>query len=407
MAASIGAAEDGTTGFLIVTDLSLAPGPTRLSAVHLQDLDIGVTLDAMSEIAISPSVETLLEDVRATKRPWFMKLVQGRLAKRAALDVPKIASGDPRARDRAIRAAAIKAALSGATAGMVSTGASLATAQTEGIAGLVAIPVAALAMGADSVVRSVVQVELSWDLAVSYGVPFDAKDEEDVWRLYALAFGTHDHEDKEDAGADLVERVGHVDAEEIGEQIGHKVLGESVLRNIVPVLGIAISAVTNYVRTRKFGETLRRYMRYQRALGDALDQVTTECSSQTELLIEGIWFLFSADGKLLPEEAAVLASRMRSLDPVTKQALTARFVEDEADWLDRIGRGVPKEKSAAFFEGLEVAAVVDKMVGLPERRILRAAARALGVPFRPERLERMIAQLDATGVLSRETSPTP
>ncbi len=362
----------------------------------------------MSEIAVESLAGPLLEGSRRTRRPWFMKLVQAGLARRAALAEPMIASGDPRARDRAIRKAAAKAAASGAMAGLVSTTASLVTAQTEGLAGLVAIPVAGLAMGTDSVLRSVLQIQLSWDLAVSYGVPFDVDDAEDVWRLYALAFGTHGHddsEDPEDSGAELVARITRVDAKEIGKKIGHKVLGESVVRNIVPVIGIAISAVTNYVKTKRFGETLRRYMRYQRALGDALAKATAVCGEHDDLLVEGIWFLFSADGRLLPEEAAILAGQMRKLSPEAQAMLHTRFVEDEADWLERIAQAIPHETRPVFFHGLEVAAAVDKVVGLPERRILRAAARALGLPFAPERLERMVADLEATGVLAFEGPP--
>ena len=38
------------------------------------------------------------------------------------------------------------------------------------------------------------------------------------------------------------------------------------MRNIVPVLGIFTSAITNFLMTRRLGNTVRRYMRYQHAL---------------------------------------------------------------------------------------------------------------------------------------------
>jgi hypothetical protein len=58
-----------------------------------------------------------------------------------------------------------------------------------------------------------------------------------------------------------------------------------------------------------------------------------------------------------------------------------------------------------FMHVLEVAAAVDKEVGLPERKILRRAAQALGRDVSKERIQKMITELEQNGVLSEETSP--
>jgi hypothetical protein len=305
----------------------------------------------------------------------------------------------------AIRWACIKSAVTGASAGAVSTGATLVTAQTEGIGGIVAVPIAAAAIGGEMVYRAFVHVDLTWQLAEIFGVNFDTTDQKDLWRLYALAFGTSDHEENHgaDPGKALVHEVSHVEGEQVGEQIGHQVLGESVMRNVVPFVGIASAAITNYMVTRKLGDTIRRYMRYQRALSDAFANATHACRDHLEMLIEGVWFIFSADGKLLPEEAAVLAHLLQKLDPIARHAVTARFTEDEHDWAHRLDAEIPGEVRRSFFHALEVAAAVDKEVGLPERKILRRAARELGLEFDMARIERMIADLSEIGVLSDES----
>jgi hypothetical protein len=336
-------------------------------------------------------------------RGWFTRLVRRHIQRRGHHTHLKVQSDDHNAHERAhaaTRWACIKAAATGAAAGALSTGATLITAQSAGAMGLVAVPLASLAIGGEMVMRAMLHVNLTWDLAEIYGVRFNPTDDDDVWRLYALAFETHEHEEgSEDPGRQLVHDVGEAEGEDIGHRIGKQVLGESVMRNIIPFVGIISSAVTNYVMTRRLGETMRHYMRYQRAISDSFGHATELCEDHLGLLIEGIWFLFSADGKLLPEEAAILAHLLTRLGDDERLEVTHRFVEDEHDWALRVTAQIPEEHKDVFMHALEVAAAVDKSVSLPERKILRRAARALGRPFDPARLERLMAEFNATGVL--------
>jgi uncharacterized tellurite resistance protein B-like protein len=308
----------------------------------------------------------------------------------------------------AIRRASVKSALSGATAGTLSTAATLITAQTEGLAGLVAVPVAALGIGGEMLFRSLVHFELTVHLAELFDVQFDPADPADILRLYSLVFKTGDEEEATpdeppSVGRDLVHKVKHLEPAEVGEQIGSKVLGESVMRNIVPFVGIVSSAVTNFVLTQRLGNTVRRYMRYQRAIDDAFERAAQECRPHLDLLVEGIWFIFTADGHLSPEETVTLVKLIERLDPVTGHATLSRFVEDELDWAERIEQ-LPPGMREPFFTALEVAACVDKEVSLPERKILRRAAHHLGVPFDLGRLDAMVREFEDSGVLSKASA---
>jgi hypothetical protein len=347
---------------------------------------------------------------------WFTKLIAYYLRRYKERDVargrtaPKTGqSVTDAARSRILRAS-VKSAISGAAAGSLSTAATLITAQTEGIAGLVAIPVAALGIGGEMMYRSLVHFDLTVQLADLFGVEFDPTDPADIIRLYSLVFKTNAEEDESEAsegskdeapslGKDLVHKVKHLEPAEVGEQIGDKVLGESVVRNIVPFVGIVSSAVTNFVLTQRLGHTVRRYMRYQRAIDDAFERATTECSQHLDLLVEGIWFIFTADGHLAPEETITLVKLLERLDPVTGHATLQRFVEDELDWAERIEQ-IPEGMRDAFLKALEVAACVDKEVTLPERKILRRAAHHLGREFVHSRLLEMVREFEDEGVLS-------
>jgi uncharacterized tellurite resistance protein B-like protein len=361
--------------------------------------------------AVGVAIPGVAHELRGRRRGgWYTKLVAHYLKRNAAKVAERsaLAEGESaavRARS-AIRWACFKSALSGAACGVISTSATIFTAETEGIGGIIAGPVAALTIGAEMIFRALVHVELTCELAAIHDVEFDPANDDDLWRLYALAFGTHGHEEgSEDPGKELVSEVTHVEGEQVGEKIGQRVLGESVMRNIVPVLGIFTSAVTNFLMTRNLGHTVRRYMRYQHALDRETSHASAACSDHLDLLIEGMWFIFSADGKLTPEEAAFLAHMLRKLDPILRSAVIARFVEDELDWTVRIKTEVPEGLRDVFMHVLEIAAAVDKEVGLPERKILRRAARSLGRDFSEERVQKMITELEESEVLAPHAVP--
>ncbi|MGD0525775.1 MAG: hypothetical protein ABSE49_11560 [Polyangiaceae bacterium] len=362
--------------------------------------------------------QAALEDAVEVERPpgpsgWFNRLVawhlQRRRGRKALQRTEEAESDQARA---LIRRACLKAAASGAAAGSASTAAALLTAQTEGLASVVTVPLAAAAIGLEMGFRTLVHLDLACDLAATFEVPYDLDDPEDLFRLYALVFKTgsaggdgEGGEDGEDAGGKLVHEVLSQETEEVGEKLGNRVLGESVARNLLPVLGIATSAVTNYLLTRKLGDTVRRYMRYRRALHDALEHASTECHECLDLLIEGVWFIFSADGKLTPEEVGALAHLLQKLPPAERAKVQSRFVEDELEWADRIEQ-LPEKVRDEFLHALLVAAAVDKHVGLPERKILRRAAHHLGRPFERETIEKMIEEFEDYGVL-RKTKRLP
>ncbi len=349
-----------------------------------------------------------IREVRS--RGWFTKVVGFYLRRYQQKRVhakPRAVSGKSAidAAHGAILKACIKSAVTGASAGAVSTAATLFTAETEGLGGLVAVPVAAAAIGGEMLYRSFVHLDLTIELAEIFEVNFDPNDPDDLWRLYSLVFDTHDH-DESDPGQELVSKVSDVEKDKVGEQIGRKVLGESVARNVIPFLGIATSAVTNFLVTRRLGNTVRRYMRYERAMHDAFAQATVTCHQYLDLLIEGMWFIFTADGTLAPEETATLAHMLDKLPASERALVQKRFVEDELEWADRI-ETIPESMRDHFLHALEVAAAVDKEISLPERKILRRAAHHLNREFDLARLERMIKDFEEWGVLSEEHQRVP
>jgi hypothetical protein len=356
----------------------------------------------MAEVTIEQVAEQDAVELERPKGPtgWFNKLVAWHLKRRGTRGALQRTEASESERAKAlIRRACWKAAASGATSGTVSTLAAALTAQTEGVATIFTVPIAAGTIAVEMGFRTLVQLDLACDLAETFGVAFKLDDPHDLFRLYALVFNTAAHdEESEDRGRELVHDVMSEESGEIGEKVGARVLGESIARNVVPVIGIASSAITNYFVTRKIGDTVRRYVRYRRALHDAIEHASEVCNGYLDLLVEGVWFVFTADGKLTPEEVAMLAHLLEKLPAAERAEVESRFVEDEIGWADRI-EVLPESARDEFLHALEVAAAVDKHVGLPERKILRRAAHHLGRTFVRERLDKMIEEFEAAGVL--------
>jgi hypothetical protein len=332
-------------------------------------------------------------------RSWFTNLVNAyvhhRNARRGELRAPDGTEGERAL--KLIEIACVKASFTGAAAGLLSTGATVVTAETQGVGAFIALPVAAAAIGGEMFYRAVIHLEMTCDLAELFGVPFEPDDTGELWRVYALAFNTHDH-DEDDPAHELVHKVAEAEGEQVGEAIGGKLLGESVLRNVLPFVGIATSSVQNWRLTKRLGDTVRRYVRYQRALRDALERDRSACQAHLELLVEGFWFVFTADGNLAEEEAATLAKIYDRFDDAKKLELKARFIADESGFLHRCSE-LPQEVRDAFLHALEVAAAVDKEFTLPEQKFLERCAHALGRPFKPQKVHEMMRIFEEKGVL--------
>lgn len=296
-----------------------------------------------------------------------------------------------------VRRACVRSAAMGGATGLFTTLTSIATAESDGLAGLVTLPAAAVAVCGELLARTGVHLTLVCAIADLFELTFDPEDPADLWALLALSFGPDSTAaNPPRAGEELIHLAG-VKAEEVGHQIGKWIVGESLVRNAVPFLSILSSSAMSWMVTRRLGDNVRRYARYRRAFDDVFGE-EPGLLAHLDLVIEGVWFIFTADGRLAPEESALLASLVRRGDP----ALHARMVAELADdigWVARLPR-LPEPLRDPFLRLLEVAAAVDKRATLRERTLLEHAARALGRREDFGGLERMLHDFRETGVLS-------
>jgi Asp-tRNA(Asn)/Glu-tRNA(Gln) amidotransferase C subunit len=368
----------------------------RMSAWSEQDRARGAAAAAAAipiERASSPFDEWLLRMVSAVIR-WHNEGPPRATIARAE-GVTEAATGHA-----IIRRAALFSALGGGATGMVATGATLLAAETQGMGAIVTAPVAALSIAAETVLRLLTHVKMACELGDLFEVRFDADSPADVWALFSLSFGREQSTAEEDDPAARLLRMARVDFTDTARGLATRLLGEGLARNVVPFVGVISSSVTNWTVTNRLGDTVRRFVRYRRAFDGVMrDERLKPCFDR---LVEGIWFVFVADGRLRTEETALLSALLRRTTSAGQEGLSERL-DDLIGWFERLDE-VPKTARRPFFHALEIAAVVDKTVSLRERKILQHVAQAFGLPYDEKRLARMTRELSKLGMLLEQVS---
>jgi hypothetical protein len=344
------------------------------------------------------TVQAFLKPLGEGDRPlgtWFSRLASLYLARRARSSRAATfevggAGGEEQQAERVIRRAALRSCAGGAAAGTVSTGAAVLVAELGPFAALLGVPATALAIGGEMLYRALVHVEMCCDLGELYGVEFRADEPWDLWRLYALAF---------ESGRGVVERprfeVRRMVQHESGEPsdiISYEILVESVLRNVVPIVGIGLSAWRNWQLTCHVGEMVHHYVRFRRNRREAFAAHEAAWQEYLELIVESFWHVFTADGRIADEEVAILANYLERLPPEARSRVLERLVEDESGWLERLA-SVPAVDRELLMHAIEHGATADMRVLPPERKLLERAAGALGYRFDMERVRDMIHAL--------------
>jgi uncharacterized protein (DUF697 family)/tellurite resistance protein len=338
---------------------------------------------------------------------WFHRIVTAHVKKHAAevreeqwdhiypgLDV------DQRAHQQIKRVAA-KALAAGVVASTLSSVGGLAALFTEGLAAPVGIPATLLAMVLEGSYTSLLQIDLACDLASIYGVPFDPEDVGEVATLFAVALGVDFKKKRvEEGGPDaeqphgLTSKLIELEEGEIAKRIGRKMLEEAVIKNVLPVVGIAVSARWNYVGTRKLAATVRKYIRYRRALVHTLGRLDLTTVTDPRVLVEGAWLVATADGDAAHEEVMAVALVMDHLSEEARRtlALDVTFGDNELEWFESLA-GLPREMHDPLLDVLYLIAGTDRTLGPSERRFLRRVAKALNRVVDLERVDQICRHL--------------
>jgi hypothetical protein len=304
---------------------------------------------------------------------------------------------------RQVAGVARRAAATGAIASVGASTGELLSLFSEGLAAPVGVPATMISMALEAGYTSLLQIDLVCDLASIYGVPFDADDIGEVATLFGLALGIEIKETKRkeevkpgdvDAPQGLTAKLIELEDGDIATRIGRKMLEDSVIKNIVPVLGVGIAARWNYVATRRVAAAAKKYIRYRCALHHALARLDLSGVTDPAVLVEGAWLLATVDGDAGHEEVMAVAVIMDSLPEDQRKALELdrALGDDEEQWFEDLAR-VPPAMLDPLLDVLYLVAATDKEIQASERRFLRRVGKAVGREIDFPRIERICEHL--------------
>jgi hypothetical protein len=266
-------------------------------------------------------------------------------------------------------------------------------------------------MAVEAAYTATLQIDLACDLSSIYTVPFDIDDVGDLTTLFRLALNLHEPtapaDGEEVRRGGLMAQLAAIEDSAAARQIGRKLIEEALLRNILPVVDIAISMHWNYVATERLGRTVLRHVRYRAALRRALSKLRLQALAEPEMLVEGAWILATLTGEPSPETALAIARIVDALPLESRQHITSdrAFGDDEQEWFDALPL-VPPGMHETLLDILSLVAAADGSLTLPEKRFLQRVGRHLGRPVDLARAETIARSLDGGEQVLRSLSTT-
>lgn len=301
---------------------------------------------------------------------------------------------------RRIRRMLTRATLAGVVAGAGASAAELLSIGSEGAAAAAAVPLGIVSVGAEMLYITALQIDLAFDLATIYDVPFPRDAVGEIATLLGLALGVglseepSLHDTAVAPGETKPWRVlRQMQRGDFSKRVSKAVVQQSVLRNVVPVAGVVVGAVWNQIVLRRFARAVHTAMRQRVEIVRAFERVKLDDAASARIVLDGAWLLATADGAVGHREALALSTLIRSLGlPERIAANEPSVADDEEAWFDRLPELDPKAHGV-LLDVLALVASTDGEFTTPERRFLRRVAKALGREIDLAAVERAVACL--------------
>jgi tellurite resistance protein len=307
---------------------------------------------------------------------------------------------EQRATER-IRRMLTRATVAGVAAAAGASSAEVLSVATDGAATAVAVPLGIVSVGAELLYTTALQIDLAFDLASIYGVPFADDDVGEISTMLALALGVklvreptqHDQPGLQEEDTKPWRVLRQMQRNDFSKRLSSAVVQQSILRNVVPIAGVLVSAVWNQVMLRRFARQVHTTVRQRHAIVEALRDVHLPDAASSRVVLEGAWLIATVDGDLGHYEALALSTLIDALKlPERISVHEASFSDDEEAWFRRIV-GIDAVTQAVLIDVLALVASADGKLTTPERRFLRRIAAALECPIDLLAIERSVERL--------------
>jgi tellurite resistance protein len=286
---------------------------------------------------------------------------------------------------------------------------------SQGAAAVVAAPLGLVSVGAEMVYTTALQIDLAFDLASIYGVPFAHDDVGEISTLLALAIGVdlvseptkHDKlQNGQGSGETKPWRImRQMQRDDFAQRVGREMIQQSVARHIVPVASVLVSAVWNQVVLRRYAQQVHATVKQRVAIVRACRAVQLGDAQHARTILDGAWLLATADGDIEHQEAVALATLIDSLPlPQRISVKEASFPDDEESWFEEILQLSAAERGV-LLNVLAYVAISDGQLSTAERRFLRRLAKALDTHVDLSAIDKMAERFcDGDGALEAPTA---
>jgi tellurite resistance protein len=303
---------------------------------------------------------------------------------------------------RRIQRMITRATIAGVAAAGGASTAEVMSLVTQGVGSLAAIPLGLGAVGAEMVYTTALQIDLAFDLASIYGVPFAHDDVGEISTLLGLALGVDlvrepTRHDKATKPGDTKpwRVVRQMQRDDFAQRVSREVVQQSLLRNVVPVVGVLISAAWNQVVLRRFANQVHTVVRQRLGILRACRSVRLGEQRTARAILDGAWLIATADGDIGHQEALALSTLIDSLTLPERIAVhDASFPDGQEDWFEQLSELEPGAASV-LIEVLALVASADGVFTTPERRFLQRLARTLKRDIDLGTIERMVVRMRA------------
>jgi tellurite resistance protein len=305
--------------------------------------------------------------------------------------------------ERRIDRMLVRGTVAGVAAAAGASAAELMSMWTQGAATLVAAPVGIVSVGAEMLYTTALQIDLAFDLASIYGVPFARDDVGEISTMLALALGVDlvkepTRHDKPGTAAATDETkpwrvMRQMQRDDFASQVGRALIQQSVLRHLVPVASVLVSATWNQIILRRFARKVHATVKERFAIVRACRAIELGDAHTTRAILDGAWLLATCDGEVEHQEAVALATLIDSLAlPQRISVKEASFPDDEEPWFEEVIELEPRAREV-LMTVLAHVAVADGDLSTPEKRFLRRLSKRLNMPIDIAAIEQLAVRL--------------
>jgi tellurite resistance protein len=299
-----------------------------------------------------------------------------------------------------IRRMLTRATVAGVAAAGGATTAEVMSLVGSGAGAVAAFPLGLVSVGAEMVYTTALQIDLAFDLASIYGVPYAHDDVGEISTLLALALGVElvreptRHDKPAPDGETKPWRVlRQMQRDDFSQRLGREVVQQSVLRNVIPVVGVLVSAAWNQVVLRRFANQVHAAVRQRLSILQACSSVRLGEQRTARAILDGAWLIATADGEIGHQEALALATLIDSLTLPERIAVhEASFPDDEEDWFANLATLDPAAQPV-LLDVLALIASADGVLTTPERRFFKRLARVLDREVDLGSIEQLVARM--------------